>query len=75
MGLDEHAAYDAGAQRLAVDEPEQALAVDALDEAYASRTDECADLVGLQVADEVPLDILRQVRGLVEQLLHAAFAK
>ena len=75
VGLDEHAAHYADAQRLAVDEPEQAFAVDALDEAYASRSDECADLVGLQVAYEVPLDILWQSCGLVEELLHAAFAK
>ena len=68
---DTHLALDL--LRLAVDGLQQAEAIDRMDEVHKRYN--LLDLVGLQMADEMPADVFGQGFVLRQQLLYAALAK
>lgn len=73
MHLHQHTAHHSGALALRIDEPEQALGIDALYQRHASYY--LPHLVSLQMAYEMPAHIAGHLRNLGKQLLNAALTK
>ena len=73
MHLHQHTCHHSGAHRLTVDALKQMLGVDTLYEGHTPH--ELTHLIGLQVADEVPLYVRGQRTAFLKQLLDPALAK
>ena len=73
MDLHEHASGDTGSERLAIDKIQKSGGIDTLD--HGSMADELADLIGLEMTDKMPPDVIGELRDLGEEFLDTAFAE
>ena len=72
MKLHQHFGDNTGLAALRIYKIEQTFGIDALDEGCLS--DELLHLVGLQMADEMPIYIRGELRNLFQQFLNPALA-